>query len=249
MRLEGKTAIISGAAGSLGACQAELFAREGARVVVGDVWDEGGHAVVESILAAGGEARYVHLDVTNPDAWEHAVQAALAAYGELDILVNNAGVSATSERDPMSIDGWHRIMNVNATGMFLGTAAAIPAMLDSGGGSIVNISSIVGIVGSAGGHPAYNASKGAVRAFTKAIAVTYGPRGIRCNSVHPGWMPPMRTGGPGAAEAREAAARVTPLRRIGEPIDIANGVLYLASDEAAFVTGAELVIDGGFIAQ
>jgi NAD(P)-dependent dehydrogenase (short-subunit alcohol dehydrogenase family) len=133
--------------------------------------------------------------------------------------------------------------------MFLGTAAAIPAMLDSGGGSIVNISSIVGIVGSAGGHPAYNASKGAVRAFTKAIAVTYGPRGIRCNSVHPGWMPPMRTGGPGAVEAREAAARITPLRRIGEPIDIANGVLYLASDEAAFVTGAELVIDGGFIAQ
>ena len=249
MRLEGKVAIISGAASGMGACEAELFAREGARVVLGDIWHEGGEQVAAGIRKAGGEAIYVALDVTDPEAWEGAVQAALGRFARLDILVNNAGLSATSEPDRLSFDGWQRIMGVNASGVFLGTAAVLPAMLEAGSGSIVNISSIVGIVGSAGGHPAYNASKGAIRAFTKAIAVTYGPRGIRCNSVHPGWMPPMRSGGPDAAAGRVRAAQVTPLRRIGEPIDVANGVLYLASDEASFVTGAELVIDGGFIAQ
>jgi NAD(P)-dependent dehydrogenase (short-subunit alcohol dehydrogenase family) len=247
-RLEDKVAIISGAASGMGASEAELFAREGAAVLLGDVWDEGGEAVAANIRKAGGEAVYVHLDVTDAEQWASAVGAALVRFGRIDILVNNAGLSATSEADRQSFDGWKRIMDVNANGVFLGTNAVLPTMLEAGAGSIVNISSIVGIVGSAGGHPAYNASKGAIRAFTKATAVTYGPRGIRANSVHPGWLPAMRSGGPGAAASRDAAALQTPLRRIGQPIEVANGVLFLASDEASFITGAELVIDGGFIA-
>jgi NAD(P)-dependent dehydrogenase (short-subunit alcohol dehydrogenase family) len=249
MRLEDKVAIVTGAGGGMGASEARLFAREGAKVVVADIWDEGGESVAASIEDAGGNARFVHCDVTQDDDWERLLQATVGDYGKLDILVNNAGLSSTSEDDPTSLEGWNRIMGVNATGVYLGTERAIPHMIESGGGSIVNISSIMGFVGSAGGHPAYHASKGAVRLFTKAIAVNYGPQGIRCNSVHPGFLPPMRSGGAGTEEARERAARITPLRRIGDPIDVANGVLFLASDEASFITGTELVIDGGFIAQ
>ena len=140
-------------------------------------------------------------------------------------------------------------MDVNVTGVFLGTKSVIPEMIKTGGGSIVNISSIMGFVGGEGGHPAYHASKGAVRIFTKAIAVRHGPDGIRVNSVHPGFMPPMRAARGGDPSARDELARVTPLRRTGETIEVAYGVLFLASDEASFVTGTELVIDGGFIAR
>jgi NAD(P)-dependent dehydrogenase (short-subunit alcohol dehydrogenase family) len=150
--------------------------------------------------------------------------------------------------DPLETAGWHRIMQVNTTGVFLGTRFAIPAMQAAGGGSIVNISSIMGFVGGESGHPAYHASKGAVRIFTKAIAVQYGPQNIRANSVHPGFMPPMRSSRQTTVE-RDARIADTPLRRTGKLIEVANGVLFLASDEASFITGTELVIDGGYIAR
>ena len=251
MRLQGKTAIITGAASGMGAEEARLFAREGANVVVSDVSDADGQAVAREIEDAGGEAAYVRCDVTSRESWDALIRAAVERYGGLDILVNNAGVSSSAYDDPLDVDGWQRIMDVNATGVYLGTRAAIPAMRERGGGSIVNISSIMGFVGGEGGHPAYHASKGAVRIFTKATAVRYGPDGIRANSVHPGFMPPMKSARrpPGADAARDEMIRLTPLRRRGETAEVAYGVLFLASDEASFVTGTELVIDGGFIAR
>ena len=248
MRLEGKVAIITGASGGMGAEEARLFAREGAKVVIADVLDDQGKQVEAEIAEAGGEAIYVHTNVTSEHSWERLIEETISHFGRLDILVNNAGVSSGSEVDRLDFGGWKRIMDVNATGVFLGTKYAIEQMRQTGGGSIVNISSIMGFVGGEGGHPAYHASKGAVRIFTKAMAVQYGPDGIRVNSVHPGFMPPMRTARPDP-EGREDLIRQTPLRRTGETIEVANGVLFLASDDASFITGTELVIDGGFIAR
>ena len=248
MRLEGKVAIITGAAGGMGAEEARLFAREGAKVVIADVLDDEGKQVEAEIAEAGGEATYVRANVTSENSWERLIAETISLYGKLDILVNNAGVSSGSEQDKLDFGGWQRIMDVNATGVFLGTKYAVQQMRETGGGSIVNISSIMGFVGGEGGHPAYHASKGAVRIFTKAMAVQYGPDNIRVNSVHPGFMPPMRTANPDP-EGREELIRQTPLRRTGETIEVANGVLFLASDDASFVTGTELVIDGGFIAR
>jgi NAD(P)-dependent dehydrogenase (short-subunit alcohol dehydrogenase family) len=248
MRLAGKVAIISGAAHGMGTEEARLFAHEGAKVVIADILEEEGQRLEAELQAAGDAVLFVRTDVRSEDDWRHVVQATVARFGKLDILVNNAGLSSTSVPDPMDTDGWRRIMEVNATGVFLGTKYAIPAMQRAGGGAIVNISSIMGFVGGEGGHPAYHASKGAVRIFTKATAVKYGPDGIRANSVHPGFMPPMRSSHPDP-EAREEQVQLTPLRRIGKPIEVAYGVLFLASDEASFITGTELVIDGGFIAR
>ncbi len=249
MRLEGKVAIISGASGGMGAEEARLFAREGAKVVIADIMDDDGEAVSRQIEDSGGEAIYVNTDVTSAESWDALVQTTLDRYGKVDILVNNAGISSGSHEDPLDIDGWNSIMDVNATGVYLGTRAVIPTMQEAGSGSIVNISSIMGFVGGEGGHPAYHASKGAVRIFTKATAVRYGPDGIRANSIHPGFMPPMRTSNFRSQDERQALIDLTPLRRTGETIEVANGVLFLASDEASFVTGTELVIDGGFIAR
>jgi len=165
----------------------------------------------------------------------------------LDILVNNAGISSSSVGDPDRLEGWDRIIAVNQTSVFLGTKLAAEQMAKTGGGSIVNISSIMGFVGSTSGHPAYHASKGAVRIYSKAAAVRYGPSGVRVNTVHPGYMPPMLNAT--NAGERDDKIAATPLRRIGKPIEVAYGVLFLASDEASFITGTELVIDGGFIAQ
>ncbi len=248
MRLAGKVAIISGAANGMGAEEARLFAREGAKVIIADVVEAEGKGQEEAIKAAGGEALFVRTDVTSEADWQQTVHTAVSRFGQLDILVNNAGLSSTLVDDPMDTDGWHRIMAVNTTGVFLGTKYAIPVMQQAGGGSIVNISSIMGFVGGESGHPAYHASKGAVRIFTKATAVRYGPDGIRANSVHPGFMPPMTTSRPNPA-TREEQIGLTPLRRLGALIEVANGVLFLASDEASYITGTELVIDGGFIAR
>ena len=249
MRLEGKTAIITGAASGMGAEEARLFAREGANVVVSDVTDEDGEAVVRQIVDSGGEATYVHADVTSVESWDALVQATVEKYGTIDILVNNAGLSSGSYIDPHDIEGWTRIMDVNCNGVYLGTRAVIPVMQEAGRGSIVNISSIMGFVAGEGGHPAYHASKGAVRIFTKATAVRYGPEGIRANSVHPGFMPAMKSAKVRTPTILDEHIRITPLRRTGETIEVAYGVLFLASDEASFVTGTELVIDGGFIAR
>jgi NAD(P)-dependent dehydrogenase (short-subunit alcohol dehydrogenase family) len=189
----------------------------------------------------------VKIDVTNEAEWIDLIAKTLASYGRLDILVNNAGISGSSVCDPDGLEGWHRVIAVNQTSVFLGTKLAAEQMAKTGGGSIVNISSIMGFVGGASGHPAYSASKGAVRIYTKSAAVRYGPLAIRVNSVHPGYMPPMLN----ATNANEGADKIeaTPLRRLGEPIEVAYGVLFLASDEASFVIGTELVIDGGYIAQ
>jgi NAD(P)-dependent dehydrogenase (short-subunit alcohol dehydrogenase family) len=247
MRLKDKVAIITGGAHGMGEAEARLFAREGAAVVLADVLTEKGEAVAADIAAGQGRATFVHTDVTSETDWRRLIGRALETYGRLDILVNNAGISGSAVGEGLSLEGWNRLMAVNATGVFLGTTLAAEVMAKAGRGSIVNISSIMGFVGSADGHPGYAASKGAVRLLTKAAAVRWGPHGVRVNSVHPGYMPAM-LGGTNAG-GRAAKIPLTPLRRLGEPIEVAYGVLFLASDEASFVTGAELVIDGGFIAQ
>ena len=250
MRLEGKVALISGGARGQGAAEARLFAAEGAKVVFGDILDELGAQVEAEIRELGSEATYVHLDVTSEADWAAAVQSAVDRYDKLDILVNNAGIVSWGRLEDSSSEEWDRIMEVNAKGVFLGTRAAIPEMRRIGGGSIINISSISGLVGQDTVQAAYNASKGAVRLLTKTTAIQYASDGIRANSVHPGSVAtPMTAARQADPEIlRQSESRI-PLGRVGQPLDIAYGVLYLASDESSFVTGSELVIDGGFTAQ
>ena len=247
MRLKDKVAIVTGAGHGMGETEARLFAAEGARVIAADILEHEAERVTGDIRAAGGEATAAKIDVTSEPEWAALIRKTISTYGRLDILVNNAGISGSSVGEPDGVEGWNRIIAVNQTSVFLGTKLAAEQMAKTRGGSIVNISSIMGFVGSASGHPAYHASKGAVRIYSKAAAVRYGPMGVRVNTVHPGYMPPMLNA-TNAGERDEKIA-MTPLRRIGEPIEVAYGVLFLASDEASFVTGAELVIDGGFIAQ
>ena len=250
MRIEGKVALISGGARGQGAAEAKLFAQEGAKVVFGDILDDQGKQVEAEINEAGGEALYVHLDVTQEADWESAVETAVSRYGKLDILVNNAGITIRKNVEDTTEEDWDRIMAINAKGVFLGTKQAIPAMRQSGGGSIVNISSIAGLVATPGSGIAYTASKGAVRLFTKATAIQYAKEHIRCNSVHPGGVDtPMTRQLRTAPVSREERLRFVPMGRSAAPEEIAYGVLYLASDEASFVTGSELVIDGGTTAQ
>ena len=250
MRLEGKVAIISGGARGQGASEAKMFAREGAKVVFGDILDDEGKQVEAEINETGGDATYINLDVTDEDAWKRAVDTAVERYGKVDILVNNAGIAFWTFGDDASVEDWDTVMDINAKGVFLGTKAVIPAMRDAGGGSIVNISSISGMIGQATIHPGYNASKGAVRLLTKSTAIQYAKEGIRCNSVHPG---PVRTAmterGWGTEEGIERNQRNTPLGRYADPDEIASGVLFLASEESSYMTGSELVIDGGVTAQ
>ena len=250
MRLEGKVALISGGARGQGAAEAKLFAGEGAKVVFGDILDDLGKQVEAEIHEVGGEALYVHLDVTNAADWASAVEAAVSRYGRLDVLVNNAGITIRKNVEDTTEEDWDRIMAINAKGVFLGTKQAIPAMRESGGGSIVNISSTAGLVGSPYSGASYAATKGAVRLFTKATAIQYAKEGIRCNSVHPGLLEtPMTQDMLADAAHREERTQRIPLGRVGTAEDVAYGVLYLASDEASFVTGSELVIDGGATAQ
>jgi NAD(P)-dependent dehydrogenase (short-subunit alcohol dehydrogenase family) len=247
MRLKDKVAIITGGAHGMGEAEARLFAREGAAVVIADVLPEKGEAVAADINAGQGRAMFLRTDVTSETDWQRLIARTIEAYGRLDILVNNAGISGSSVGSDLSLEGWNKLMSINATGVFLGTTLAAQEMAKAGRGSIVNISSIMGFIGGAEGHPGYSASKGAVRLLTKSAAVRWGPQGVRVNSVHPGYLPAM-LGGTNAG-TRSAKIPLTPLRRLGEPIEVAYGVLFLASDEASFVTGTELVIDGGYIAQ
>tara|TARA_Y100000780_G_scaffold120292_1_gene108492 strand:+ start:359 stop:1111 length:753 start_codon:yes stop_codon:yes gene_type:complete len=250
MRLEGKVALISGGARGQGAAEAKLFAGEGAKVVFGDILDDLGKQVEAEIHEVGGEALYIHLDVTNAADWASAVEAAVSRYGRLDVLVNNAGITIRKNVEDTTEEDWDRIMAINAKGVFLGTKQAIPAMRESGGGSIVNISSTAGLVGSPYSGASYAATKGAVRLFTKATAIQYAKEGIRCNSVHPGLLEtPMTQDMLADAAHREERTQRIPLGRVGTAEDVAYGVLYLASDESSFVTGSELVIDGGATAQ
>ena len=250
-KLDGKVALISGGARGQGAAEAETFVKEGARVVFGDIRDDEGKKVEAAIRARGGDAVYVHLDVTSETDWQAAVQTTTSRYGKLDILINNAAI--VIPRVPIeerTVAEWDRVMAVNAKGVFLGTKHAIPAMRRAGGGSIVNISSVAGIGQSLHQEPAYAASKGAIRIFTKVTASQHAKDGIRCNSVHPGPVDTeMFHSALSDKEAMQRRLDRVPLRRMGTVAEIVTAVLYLASDESSYMTGSELVIDGGALAQ
>ena len=249
MRLEGKVALISGGARGQGATEGQLFVDEGAMVVLADILDVEGEATAAQIRENGGEASYVHLDVTSEDEWRNAVEFALQTYGRLDILINNAAIYKRTPIVDTDVEEWRQIMEVNSTGVFLGTKHAIPAMQRSGGGSIINISSTAGLIGSARGS-AYGASKGSVRLFTKYTAIQHATEGIRANSIHPGPIDTvMIADNLATPEARADSEARVPLRRIGTAMDVAYGALFLASDESSYMTGAELVIDGGVTAR
>lgn len=248
MRLNNKIALITGAAFGMGEAAARLFAREGARVVVADIDEAQGSAVSQGIVTAGGDSIFVRLDVSDEAQWQAAMALTRERYGRLDILVNNAGVSGALQ-DRLSVEHFDRIMAVNARGTFLGMKYAIAEMEKAGGGSIVNLSSISGMIGQESVHMGYNGAKGAIRTMTKSAAVQFGPKGIRVNSVHPGMMPPMRTSQ--TASNPEMRAKVIggiPMRRAGTADEAAYAMLFLASDEASYITGAELAVDGGFLA-
>lgn len=248
MQLEGKVAIVSGAASGMGAATAELFAKEGAKVLLTDMLADEGQAVADGIVTANGAAMFQHHDISKQDDWDAVAKSALDAYGQIDILINNAGISG-SDPDLFSRDVWDGQMTVNATGTFLGLRTIIPHMQKAKRGSIVNISSISGVVGQSFVHMGYNASKGAVRTMTKAAAVQFAKDGVRVNSVHPGLMPAMRTSKLTAdPEIRDKMLAAIPMGRIGAIDEVAKANLFLASDAASYITGVELPVDGGFLA-
>jgi len=245
-RLDGKVALITGAARGQGETEARLFAQEGAKVVLTDVLVEAGERVAASILTGGGEAMFIRLDVSSPDEWTEVVRHIVQTYSRLDILVNNAGIAHRAGLLETREADWDRLMDINLKGVFLGMQYAIPAMLESGGGSVINISSTSGIVGFPGGT-AYHSAKGGVRLLTKATAAEFAKQGVRVNSIHPGLIETPMTDNR-AAEREALLLDRTPMGRKGTPSEIAYGALFLASDESSFMTGAELVIDGGMTA-
>ncbi len=252
-RVLGKVGIVTGAGGAIGRAIALLLAKEGAKVTISDTHEVNGKGVAEEINRGGGEAIFVKHDVTREADWEKVIRITLDRFGKLDILVNNAGVMLWKNIENTSLEEWRWLLGVNLDGVFLGTKYAIGAMKQGGGGSIINISSVAGLVGTLD-TSAYHASKGGVRIFTKAAALECSKAGydynIRVNSVHPGVIKtPMVEELFKDEEKMKTALSWHPIGRFGEPEDIAYGVLYLASDESKFVTGAELVIDGGWTAH
>ncbi len=246
VRLKSKVAIVTGAAAGMGASTARIFAREGAKVVLTDLNEAEGAAIAKEIGAA---ALFVRHDVSSEADWQKVTDATVRAFGRIDVLVNNAGVSG-SDPDRLSMATWDQQMSINAKGVFLGIRSVIPIMQAQKSGSIVNISSISGIAGQNFVHMGYNAAKGAVRTMSKAVAVQYAADGIRCNSVHPGLMPAMRTSRMSAdPDVRARVLRAVPMRREGRVEEVANASLFLASDDASYITGVELIVDGGFLAQ
>jgi NAD(P)-dependent dehydrogenase (short-subunit alcohol dehydrogenase family) len=254
-RVKDKVAIVTGAASGIGQATAQLLAAEGARVVVTTGSNvKGGEETAAAIRESGGEAIFVQQDVTVEKDWKKVIDETLKAYATPDILVNNAGTMIAKKIEETSIGDWRRLMKVNTEGVFLGTKHGILAMKDRGGGCIVNMSSVLGIVGHNDFTSAYGASKGAIRAFTKGAAVECSKSGldynIRVNSIHPGVIEtPMAAPVFANEEFRKAMEEGHPIGRLGNPMDVAYGVLYLASDEASFITGIELVIDGGWTAH
>ncbi|MFU8814407.1 MAG: SDR family NAD(P)-dependent oxidoreductase [Pseudomonadales bacterium] len=254
-RVSNKVALVTGGALGIGAATCHMLAREGAAVAVTDVQEQEGREVAEQITAAGGQARFWRLDVTDEAAVAEVCRSVAETFGKLDVLVNNAGIAGVNKpTDEISAEEWDHVMNVNVRGVFFCTKHAIPYLRKAGGGSIVNLSSIYGLI-SAPDIPPYHASKGAVRLMSKTDALLYAKERIRVNSVHPGyiWTPLVAELGRQSPEGEEAFRRELdsrhPLGHVGEPDDIAAGILYLASDDAKFVTGSELVIDGGYTAQ
>ncbi len=254
-RVKDKVVMITGGGVGLGKAMCRLLASEGATVAVTDILDDEGKQAVSEIEEAGGTARYWHLDVTDEAQVERIVGEVVDAFGEIDVLVNNAGISG-ADKPPHEVteEEWDKVQDVNVKGVFFCTKHVIPSMKRGGGGSIIHLSSIYGLVG-APDAPPYHASKGAVRLMAKTDALFYAEDGIRVNSIHPGfiWTPMvenfMASKGLSAEEGRASLAELHPIGRVGDPDDIAYGVLYLASDESSFVTGSELVIDGGYTAR
>ena len=254
MRLEGRVALITGGARGMGAAEAKLFSREGAKVVIADILEDEGRQTEAEINETGGDAIFIKLDVSQQSDWDAAIERTVEQFGKLDVIVNNAGIASGFTIEETTVEHWDQIMDVNAKGVFLGTKAAIAQMLSQGGGgSIINISSVSGMIGQKGVSAAYNASKGAVRIFTKSAAVQYASDGIRVNSIHPGGtVTPMTQQVWQGSEIDDdgfVLAPEIPLGRAAKPEEIAYGALYLASDDSSYVTGAELVIDGGVTAQ
>jgi NAD(P)-dependent dehydrogenase (short-subunit alcohol dehydrogenase family) len=248
VRVENKIALVTGAASGMGESAARIFAREGAKVVVADILEKEGAAVAASIVSAGGDAMFVRMDVSDEDQWRDAVGNTLKRHARLDVLVNNAGISGAVP-DRMDTGYFDKLMAVNARGTFLGMKYAIPAMQKNGGGAIVNVSSISGFLGQEFVHMGYNGAKAAIRMMTKSAAVQYAKDGIRVNSVHPGVMPPMRTSVTAAdPKLRQKLLESIPMRRAGRVEEAAYAMLFLASDEASYITGTEIVVDGGFLA-
>ncbi len=249
-RLESRVGILTGGAGGMGRAHALRLSGEGARVYLADIDDAGGRAAAEECVSAGGFAEYLHLDVSKSSEWEEAVATVRAREGKLDFLINNSGVLQLSDAVECSEDEWQRTIDINQKGVFLGLKHVVPLMRETGGGSIVNISSIYGLVGAVG-YAAYTASKGAVTLMTKSAAATYGIDGIRVNSIHPGviytkMLDAELAGLPGSALDDFLAA--TPLRRGGDPNEVSGAVLFLVSDDSSFMSGTEIVVDGGLLA-
>jgi NAD(P)-dependent dehydrogenase (short-subunit alcohol dehydrogenase family) len=246
-RLAGKIALISGAASGIGAGIARVFVREGATVVVGDVQEELGRKVVSALSNDGGNALFVPLDVTSADSWGSSIDKVVSQFGGLTTLVNNAGIFHAGGIEKETTAGWQKMIAVNQTGVFLGMKAAMPALLKSGNAAVLNISSLWGLRGSPDAIT-YHAVKGAVRVMSKAAALEFARRRVRVNTIFPGVIrTPIQADVP--AEQLDALTAAIPVGEMGDPGDIAHGALYLCSDEARYVTGAELVIDGGCNAQ
>lgn len=248
-RLDNKVAIITGAAGGMGKADALLFVQEGAKVAITDLQEDKIKDVVAEIEALGGEAIGFKHNVASEEDWVRVVDETVQKFGKIDILVNNAGVSNATPFMDLTVEGWEKTMSINVTSIFLGQKYVIPYMIEAGGGSIVNISSIAGLTGGSGAGP-YTASKGAVRMLTKATAVDFAKHNIRCNSVHPGYIEtPMTVDLFKDEQMMQWFQSQTPLPRLGKAEDIARGVLFLASDESSYITGVELPIDGGYFAK
>jgi len=251
MRLEGKVALITGAGGGIGGQAARLFAAEGAKVVVADVIDEAGEAVVGEIERAAGEAAYIHADVSNPTDAEAMIGFAVERFGSLDVLMNNAGIFHNADQSVVDTDEevWDRVIDINLKGVFLGCKYGIPAMLRGGGGSIINVASFVALIGAAVPQIAYTASKGGVLSMTREIAVEFARRGIRANAICPGPIEtPLLAELLADPERRQRRLVHIPIGRFGQADEIAKAALFLASDESSLMTGAALVVDGGITA-
>ncbi|WP_344784640.1 glucose 1-dehydrogenase [Microbacterium kribbense] len=243
-RFDGRVALVTGGASGIGKATAARIAAEGGSVVIADVQDAAGAAVVTQIENSGGKAAFVHLDVTSESGWADAVAATVAKFGRLDILVNNAGIGDTEPIEVTTLDTWNKVVAVTQTSVFLGMKAAGAALKESGNGSVVNVSSMYGIVGS-GVSPAYHAAKGAVRLLTKTTALGWATEGVRVNSVHPGFIDTPILGD----TDRDMLIAGTPMARLGKPEEIAAMITFLASDDASFATGAEFIVDGGYTAR